>query len=405
MPRQAKGIRLWYQRERIAPDGSLRERGVWCIRDGRRKHRTGFALGERAEAEKALADYIVSRREVPRHGQRPAAETLIVDVLNLYLLDVVPAQARPDEAAGRIARLGTFFDGMHLSDLNGALCRAYAAGRGAPVAARRELEDLRAAINHHRAEGLCAEIVSVVLPPRPASRERWLTRSEAARLIWAAWSYREVQKGAETDRRPLRHVARFVLAGLYTGTRAGPILAASFTPVPARPLVDLDRGVFYRRPAARRETKKRAPPVVLPRRLLAHLRRWRRLGQAGPVEWRGAPTARIHRAFAHAASLAGLGEDVTPHTLRHTCATWLMQEGVDMWQASRFLGMSMETLERVYGHHHPDHLRAAREALDRPASRRAASHAANPRGTHADSFSGTKAQHGASAVPKIVDFP
>ena len=32
------------------------------------------------------------------------------------------------------------------------------------AAARRELEDLRAAINHHRREGLCSEIVSVVLP-------------------------------------------------------------------------------------------------------------------------------------------------------------------------------------------------------------------------------------------------
>ena len=46
-------------------------------------------------------------------------------------------------------------------------------------AARRELEDLRAAINHYRREGLCSEVVSVVLPSRPPARERWLTRSEA----------------------------------------------------------------------------------------------------------------------------------------------------------------------------------------------------------------------------------
>jgi Phage integrase family len=54
-----------------------------------------------------------------------------------------------------------------------------------------------------------------------------------------------------------------------------------------------------------------------------------------------------------------LDADVTPHTLRHTAATWLMRAGVDKWEAAGFLGMSVEMLDRVYGHHHPDHLRTA----------------------------------------------
>ena len=40
-----------------------------------------------------------------------------------------------------------------------------------------------------------------------------------------------------------------------------------------------------------------------------------------------------------------------------------MQRGVPMWEAAGFLGMSRETLEHVYGHHHPDYLRSAAEAL------------------------------------------
>jgi hypothetical protein len=40
-----------------------------------------------------------------------------------------------------------------------------------------------------------------------------------------------------------------------------------------------------------------------------------------------------------------------------------MQRGVPMWDAAGYLGMSRETLERVYGHHHPDYLKAAMEAL------------------------------------------
>jgi hypothetical protein len=30
-----------------------------------------------------------------------------------------------------------------------------------------------------------------------------------------------------------------------------------------------------------------------------------------------------------------------------------MQRGMDLWQAAGFLGMSVETLERNFGHHHP----------------------------------------------------
>jgi integrase len=70
----------------------------------------------------------------------------------------------------------------------------------------------------------------------------------------------------------------------------------------------------------------------------------------------------IKRGFATACERAALS-DVTPHVLRHTCATWLMQRGVPIWDAAGFLGMTRETLERVYGHHHPDFLRSAAEAL------------------------------------------
>ena len=42
------------------------------------------------------------------------------------------------------------------------------------------------------------------------------------------------------------------------------------------------------------------------------------------------------------------------HTLRHTATTWLMQAGANMDHAAALLGMEVETLRRVYGHHHPE---------------------------------------------------
>lgn len=68
----------------------------------------------------------------------------------------------------------------------------------------------------------------------------------------------------------------------------------------------------------------------------------------------GKPVADIKSAFQAACRRAGLN-GVTPHTLRHTSATWLMQAGVPKWEAAGFLAMSLETLEKTYGHHHPDH--------------------------------------------------
>jgi integrase len=70
----------------------------------------------------------------------------------------------------------------------------------------------------------------------------------------------------------------------------------------------------------------------------------------GPVP-RGGKTA-----FKRAVSLSKLEGKVSPHTLRHTAATWLMQIGVSTWEAAGFLGMSEKTLRDVYGHHHPDYL-------------------------------------------------
>lgn len=83
------------------------------------------------------------------------------------------------------------------------------------------------------------------------------------------------------------------------------------------------------------------------------------------VEFEGARVGEVNKGFASLVAVAGLGPEVTPHTLRHTAATWLMQSGADLWDAAGFLGMSVATLERVYGHHHPDHQRTAVENLGR----------------------------------------
>ena len=42
-----------------------------------------------------------------------------------------------------------------------------------------------------------------------------------------------------------------------------------------------------------------------------------------------------------------------------------MQRGIDKWAAAGNFGITSEMLDRVYGHHHPDYLRSAIEAMER----------------------------------------
>ena len=365
MPPRGKGPRLWLRAARRDACGRVTHPAAWIVKDGGHQRGTGCGADDRAGAERELAAYISHKHlaQVPQRQRRPP-EIPVAEVLARYADEIAPRHADPKETARRIKALLGFYGDKTLAAVNGSTCRAYTATRSSDAVARRELEDLRAAIGHFHREGHMREIVKVVLPPRRPPRERWLTREEAARALWAAWRFREQQKGEATERRSRRHVARFIVVALYTGRRAGAIVQASLQPAEDRGWIDLRRGMFFPRPGLA-QTKKRQPPIPLPRRLVAHLRRWKRAGLRSAVEWNGEPVKRISKAFRATMRDAGL-KAVTPHTLRHTAATWMMQRAADPWAASGYLGMSLETLLRTYGHHHPDHLRAAWSVFDRP---------------------------------------
>jgi integrase len=118
--------------------------------------------------------------------------------------------------------------------------------------------------------------------------------------------------------------------------------------------------------------------VKLPDRLLAHMERWQRLNIAthAVVEWNGKPVRSVRKGFAAAVKGAGLpttGPDrITPHVLRHTAASWAMQNGGDEAKIADYLGMTVEMLRKVYGHHHPDYQHEAVQAITaKPAMSRA----------------------------------
>ena len=68
----------------------------------------------------------------------------------------------------------------------------------------------------------------------------------------------------------------------------------------------------------------------------------------------------------------------TKHDLRHTAITWVLQAGMDRWAASGFFGVSLDILERVYGHHDPRHMRRALAALELRKSARSPTRGRSP---------------------------
>lgn len=111
----------------------------------------------------------------------------------------------------------------------------------------------------------------------------------------------------------------------------------------------------------------RQPTVRLAPRLLAHLRRWKRLdgGRGYVVTYAGLPIASAKTGLARACALAGIEGGVTAYTLRHTAASWLVAEGPPTRKVADFLGASEGMILDHYGHLAPDYQDEAAQAIGR----------------------------------------
>lgn len=364
MPRRAKPPRL-YLRSRPGREPT------WVILDSGKEVGTGASEGDRGAAEAALEEYLAAKRH-PTFGKGNPAWVLIDDVLAEYGEKHAPATRRPDLIGIAIEHLLEFFSGRPCATVSSTTCAAYVQWRTAQgdgraknggrsikaSTARRELVVLGAALRWCWREGNLDRPIPVSLPPQAGPRERHLSRSEVAALIAGALGWDRA--GKRHPAKINRHLARFILVAVYTGTRHDAILRLQWAPNLAGGWADLQSGVLYRRPAEAVDSPKRRPPVPIPPRLMPHLRRWRRLTARYVIEWAGKPIAsQERRAWRTARNLAGLGAEVTPHILRHTCATMLLQLGVSVYDVAGVLGTTEDVIRRTYGHHAHDHLRQA----------------------------------------------
>ena len=188
------------------------------------------------------------------------------------------------------------------------------------------------------------------------AREVYLTAAEASALL-------------DECSDDLRSV---VLCALHTGMRRGELLALTW------PSVDLNRGTI--RVEAATEKAGRGREVPLTRALideLKHLREHRRvlrLDGNDPVFLRGSgnawSTGMLRSEFRNALDACKSIEQpkklrITFHTLRHTAASLLVQDGVPLLDVGRFLGHSSPSVTWRYAHLAPENGRIAVETLAR----------------------------------------
>ena len=181
-----------------------------------------------------------------------------------------------------------------------------------------------------------------------APRLRYLTKAEAVRLVDCA----------ETLRPDL---ADFIRLALHTGCRKNELLTLKWSDV------SMERRYILLRPEQTKSNRRRAVP--LNRTAMQALER---LEEGNGTEWVfarrkngkvGERVKALDWLFRKAVKFAGI-EDFRIHDLRHTFASWLVSEGVELVKVRDLLGHTSIKMTERYAHLMPDRLHDAVQVLD-----------------------------------------
>jgi integrase/recombinase XerD len=175
--------------------------------------------------------------------------------------------------------------------------------------------------------------------PKARNLPRGISRSETRALASAAWP--ECSRAARLNALPTISTAVLIL--ICTGLRVGELVSLQSDDFHA------DNGALRVHGKGKRERMVFLVDNEL-RRLVAKLADQRAgltLFGHGDAPWTTEWVRRALRAFAASAGVSGT---VTPHMLRHTCATLLLEDGVDLRFLQRLLGHESIATTAIYAH-------------------------------------------------------
>ena len=284
---------------------------------------------------------LVSQRNYERAGRCAAtgAGETIPDPLHGWLVDCATVRnLSPDTVAEYrrdLARWCCYLGGRDplsakLSDVNAWLCDLAAEGLQ-PVSRRRKLASVRAWYAYCvRVELLEASPAAAVRPPKLAKTLPVILHQDEARALLAAAA---------------KHPRDYAIIRLLLdcGLRESEVCALH--------TADLRDGVLL---INGKGSKQRLLP--LPQVTLAAIQRYQAAGQTGSSYLFPAGNGgrmdrhvvyEIVKAYVHR---AGLPPEISPHKLRHTCATLLLDGGADLRAVQGVLGHSSISTTEIYTH-------------------------------------------------------
>lgn len=298
-----------------------RSNGIWMLSYRENGKRIRVSTGERerpaAEAE--------ARRILAGTSDRAAgAWTLEHALLDCYDR-VWSKQKSADHTHRRLMKLVRLKGSTMLADVTYdwlvALTRELGEESG-PATSNRYMALISKALGEAELRGKIERRPRVPYQREPEEKLRWLTREEEAQLMGAV-----AELWTEPDATLMRNLLAFLLdtgARLSEALKVGRTLSFTVGQVSQATFVDTKNG------------RSRSVPLTLRALTAAHkLPSW---SVKACVE-------RFSRLRDHCKL-----PDVTLHTMRHTCASRLVQGGMDLYRVQRWLGHSSITVTQRYAH-------------------------------------------------------
>ena len=168
------------------------------------------------------------------------------------------------------------------------------------------------------------------------------------------------------DGHPAFHLADFIVLALHTGCRSQELLGLEWD------RVDLHNNLIQLEAKHTKSGKGRSVPINKDARAaLLNRARYRAthcpdspwvFAHSNP-RWQGQRIHSVKKAFAAACKRAQI-DNCSPHTLRHTCASWLVMEARPLIEVRDILGHSTVKMTERYAHLAPDHLRNAVQSIE-----------------------------------------
>lgn len=337
MPRKARTVPWVDWRDGVAY-------ACWYDPKARRTQRISLGARDPGAAQTAFSEFLAKGTDVykPNAINGLLLSTALEDYYQENRRKKISGHLFPTTKSHIMRHLGHIF----VKDIGKPECDAYERVRleeGAAVGTiRNELGIIKTAAKHAASyRRLKAdEMPQITMPEPPPHRERWLTHEELARLRVAL-----PERPDFTD---------FVDLCYWTASRKTAILMLT------KFQVDLTNQRIKLAKPNEVKTKKRRPVVPIAMELLPTVQR---LMKETPGEYL-LPERSYDWWFEKACEREKI-EDASPHTLRHTRITHLLQQGVAPWAVGGLAGLNVMTVVTIYGHQCPGHLAEAMEAIKR----------------------------------------